>query len=220
MPLSIYGVKFTAAERQARYRARKRGEHVPDVIRRNTPEERKAKKAQWEEANKERVRELGKRWRDANRELLRERQAASRAANRERNRTYQKRYYDANREEIRARTNPMTIAWRQANPEKVREGAAKGRRRRQAAIKVCAHASCLVIGPIQLAWMVNPHRCYLCGVAVQLGARVNDPSKCEMDHVVPITRGGLHCAENLRPTCRPCNRRKHTKLLSEMGIAA
>jgi 5-methylcytosine-specific restriction endonuclease McrA len=28
------------------------------------------------------------------------------------------------------------------------------------------------------------------------------------DHVVPISRGGLHCRENIAPACGPCNHSK------------
>lgn len=36
------------------------------------------------------------------------------------------------------------------------------------------------------------------------------------DHVVPLSRGGTHTEENVRPTHAQCNLRKHDKLLSEM----
>lgn len=35
------------------------------------------------------------------------------------------------------------------------------------------------------------------------------------DHVVPITRGGHHTADNLTPSCKSCNSSKSNKLLSE-----
>jgi 5-methylcytosine-specific restriction endonuclease McrA len=37
----------------------------------------------------------------------------------------------------------------------------------------------------------------------------------EIDHVIPLSRNGLHILANLRPTCRFCNRSKGAKLLSE-----
>jgi 5-methylcytosine-specific restriction endonuclease McrA len=33
----------------------------------------------------------------------------------------------------------------------------------------------------------------------------------EQDHVVPIARGGQHRADNVVPTCGPCNQRKGTQ---------
>lgn len=37
----------------------------------------------------------------------------------------------------------------------------------------------------------------------------------EVDHVVPLSRGGLHCVGNLMPLCRSCNASKGNKLLVE-----
>lgn len=39
--------------------------------------------------------------------------------------------------------------------------------------------------------------------------------KIEIDHVVPLARGGKHEPENLAPACRSCNRSKGASLLSE-----
>jgi 5-methylcytosine-specific restriction endonuclease McrA len=214
------GAKLTRAEYAARYRARRRGEDVPDIRRRRTPEERKAYKAEWTRANAERVSASQKAWRDRNRELLRARQAESRAANRDRNRAYQAKYYQAHREDIREQANLRTVRWRAENPDRARESATRTRLRRQALTTTCEHVACLALGATTVAWSVNPHRCYLCGTPVRLHAKRIDSDRCEMDHVVPITRGGLHCAENLRPACAPCNRLKSNKLLSEMGVAA
>jgi 5-methylcytosine-specific restriction endonuclease McrA len=35
----------------------------------------------------------------------------------------------------------------------------------------------------------------------------------EVDHAIPLARGGIHCLANLRPACRSCNRRKWAKPL-------
>lgn len=39
--------------------------------------------------------------------------------------------------------------------------------------------------------------------------------KLECDHVIPVSRGGLHNDENLVTACLKCNRSKSDKLLSE-----
>lgn len=36
-----------------------------------------------------------------------------------------------------------------------------------------------------------------------------------IDHVIPLSRGGLHQIDNLLPACRSCNSHKHTKTLKE-----
>ena len=34
-----------------------------------------------------------------------------------------------------------------------------------------------------------------------------------IDHVIPLSKGGLHCLSNLRPSCQSCNLSKHNKSL-------
>ncbi len=41
------------------------------------------------------------------------------------------------------------------------------------------------------------------------------PRSAEVDHVVPLSRGGSHGPDNLAIACRPCNRSKSNKLLHE-----
>lgn len=50
--------------------------------------------------------------------------------------------------------------------------------------------------------------CYLCG-------RLLD-GDIHLDHVVPLSRGGVHSSANLRPTHATCNLRKGDKLLEEL----
>lgn len=41
------------------------------------------------------------------------------------------------------------------------------------------------------------------------------PCSAEIDHVMPLSRGGTHDIANLAVSCRPCNRSKSNKLLHE-----
>lgn len=52
--------------------------------------------------------------------------------------------------------------------------------------------------------------CYLCGKL--LGRR-----EITLDHVIPLSRGGSHTAENLRVCCHTCNVRKKDRLLEELA---
>jgi 5-methylcytosine-specific restriction endonuclease McrA len=55
------------------------------------------------------------------------------------------------------------------------------------------------------------HRCAYCG---QGGLRLTQ------DHVIPLSRGGAHTADNVVPACRPCNRRKGTRTPLELMMLA
>lgn len=35
----------------------------------------------------------------------------------------------------------------------------------------------------------------------------------EVDHIIPLSRGGKHCIENVQPLCRSCNAKKSDKIL-------
>jgi 5-methylcytosine-specific restriction endonuclease McrA len=54
--------------------------------------------------------------------------------------------------------------------------------------------------------------CYLCGCEVTQRTYT-------MDHVIPVSRGGLHEWGNLRCACRRCNSRKGAKTLEEYRSA-
>ena len=57
------------------------------------------------------------------------------------------------------------------------------------------------------------HRCQYCGLTVQDGATL------EVDHMKPLSKGGLDRMSNLITTCRECNRSKRDKNL-ELPIPA
>lgn len=150
-------------------------------------------------------------YRARHREVVRTRRAVFEAS------PHRKAYIAEHRDAIAARLAAWRIshqeelaAYRVAHAEQYRES-----QRRATAIRrgapLCGHPSCLAIGPAQLAWQTNPHVCYICGTPVWQGVNLH------MDHVVPVSRGGVHCADNLRPACGPCNHRKYNKLLTELA---
>ncbi len=105
-------------------------------------------------------------------------------------REYRKRYYAEHRADAIMATN----AWRKENPDKFRDVAIAYRERRRLR---------LVGGNItakQWRELLNIYgnMCLRCG----------DTKKPTMDHVVPISKGGLHIIENVQPLCRSCNSSK------------
>lgn len=53
--------------------------------------------------------------------------------------------------------------------------------------------------------------CYLCGKNL-------DREEMQIDHVIPLSRGGSHTLKNTRIACRFCNNRKGNYLLSELDF--
>ena len=105
-------------------------------------------------------------------------------------------WYHRNRE----RAIETSLAWIQAHPDEARVQTQRTRLRRQQ-----------VLGSITaLEWRAKLEefdgRCAYCG----------EPAEpVEMDHFIPVSRGGEHWVANVLPACRPCNRSKGQKTLEE-----
>lgn len=124
----------------------------------------------------------------------------------------QARYRDKNREKIHATLavidkRPHRIAyrkrWREEHPDLVRVMNRKAQLKRKLALAVnggfCTpaqwHARCVFYG-----W-----RCAYCGKQLDRGT-------VEIDHVIPVAKGGTGWASNLVPACRSCNAKKHDRM--------
>lgn len=63
-------------------------------------------------------------------------------------------------------------------------------------------------------------RCYLCGCDTPKDLRgTYEPNAPEVEHVVPIARGGKDAYDNVRCSCRQCNGIKGDRTLEEIGGA-
>lgn len=61
--------------------------------------------------------------------------------------------------------------------------------------------------------------CYLCSVKTPKKLRgTHEPNAPEVDHVIPIARGGSHTEDNLRCCCRRCNVTKSDRMLGDMQL--
>lgn len=148
----------------------------------------------------------------ANKERYRVRSLAWHAANPEKVRESQRRYLYANwTERVEAFRR-----WRLANPEKARQQSKRYQARHADEIRerdnqkrvrrLSVHSE-----PIdyRALWAQSKGICYLCGEAL-------DSSNVHFDHVIPLSRGGTHTMDNLKPTHPSCNQRKWSKLLAEL----
>lgn len=108
-------------------------------------------------------------------------------------------YQMAHRESVLAKVR----AWKRANPDKV----LAWRRDRSARLR---GAGVVRLTAAQWREIVEYFggRCAYCGVEAPL----------TQDHIVPLSRGGGHVADNVVPACGSCNSRKHTKTLIEFAL--
>jgi hypothetical protein len=99
-------------------------------------------------------------------------------------------YYVNNTEKVRQ----QTAAYQRSHPEQVRAYQKNRRSKRQQTVNDFTYE--------QWTEMLEffKHRCAYCG---------KKPSKLEMEHMTPISKGGAHTASNIVPACRTCNAKKH-----------
>lgn len=63
-------------------------------------------------------------------------------------------------------------------------------------------------------------RCQLCGVKTPKSLRgKNQPRSPELDHIVPLSKGGEHTPWNTQCLCRKCNRAKSDTAAGQLGLA-
>ena len=179
----------------ARDKARDQYRQLDAAARTNYYESRKAHVSQWKVTHPERARELN---------------AKSSAAAKQRNPDYFKQYYATNQERRRSAAR----AWYRANSEHhiavakryqaahLEQTREKGRR--NAATRRARQLE-------QFVEVVDPRVVFrrangLCGICRE---PVEPASRWEVDHVIPLVRGGTHSYDNVQLAHRSCNRRKH-----------
>lgn len=121
-------------------------------------------------------------------------QKAWRIANPDRVAEYGRRWTGANPDKVRAKNARL----RAANPEKYRLIAHMADTRRRTRERDAPGFATLE--QIMARWEYFGGRCWMCG-----------GEATETEHVKPLSKGGSQWPANLRPSCRPCNRRKLAK---------
>lgn len=142
------------------------------------------------ETRDDHTRELQRAWRSRNLERARRIAREYRAKNRDKVRAWQRQWYAENKD--------WYPEWRAKNPAAVREA----NHRRRSATKDPSPETLARIAEI----LTEP--CSYCDAAEGI----------EVDHIVPLSRGGKHIASNLAPACGFCNRSKNDKLLEEWVV--
>lgn len=143
-----------------------------------------------------------------------ERAAAWKKANPEKHKANTARYRDKYRERRRADSLIRYYKQMEENPEKVREQRRKNKNtdkgRAYQRIANYRRRSLPMSKEVRDWWLAlkNP----LC-------AYCNSALATEIDHVIPVTRGGTNESDNLVAACRRCNARKNNKTAEEFLAA-
>jgi len=136
------------------------------------------------------------------------------ARNKEKRREYEKQYWDKRRDERRAiiirSHNKNSIHHKEVRKKylKTEKGIEMHRRQTQKRYALKKMAFLEDVNPKDV-FDSQGGVCYLC-----LG--VFEFKDMELDHVIPISKGGKHCKSNCKMACKHCNRSKGAKLPEEM----
>ena len=158
------------------------------------PEKSRANAAKWQKANPEKRRSQDAKWRKANPDKVRAGDAEWRKANPEKRRAGVAKWQKANPDKVRA----QAAKWQKANPEKRR--ATESMRRARIRNAECENGVSLETVAMRDGWL-----CYICDVETDPKLPPHHPRKAELEHVVPLSRGGSHTFANLKVACHRCN---------------
>lgn len=112
---------------------------------------------------------------------------------------YQRAYYQRNKKKARELANERKRRWRRENPIESRLQV-QARRLKMAGVVIHKKEIC--------NWQTG-----VCGICSKL-----IDGEYDIDHKIPLSRGGKHEVANLQLAHRSCNRRKHNKLPDELAI--
>jgi 5-methylcytosine-specific restriction endonuclease McrA len=163
-----------------------------------------ARTAAWRKRNPERTREIAKTGARRLRRLHPERLSKTNKKHYARIRSWRvinsDRVSEYNRKHIKKTHGAAQKRWAKANPLKLREFKARRRASESGGTVDYDMVLCLY-GMI----------CHICEQPIPTD---ND---LEFDHVVPLSRGGLHQQENVRPSHQSCNRQKSNLIKENHG---
>ena len=150
----------------------------------------------WYSKNKEKNRLRSKKWVEENKDRFLEYQKQWFADNKQHRKRYEVSWYIQNKEKVAGNNKK----WWDNNPEK--------RRLYKAAYRCKLKEQLGFVSPdiIEKLLLTQEDRCFYCS---------NDLVKYHLDHMTPISRGGLHDDSNLCLSCPSCNLRKNAKTAEE-----
>ena len=157
-------------------------------------DQQKATMLAWRETHKDEEAEYRRQYRATNKEAIKQRRKAAYDANPEKYRAQTKAYADANREKYR--DSNRSYFQSPKGHETLRRNARKRR--------VPKNSSTLTLTTADLVSRQGG-KCYYCDKAF------TKRRKAELEHVIPLSRGGLNADDNVVAACVSCNRTKSAK---------
>jgi hypothetical protein len=64
----------------------------------------------------------------------------------------------------------------------------------------------------------HARKCAVCGIRCTKPKGLNEPTEANVDHIIPLAKGGLHIESNVQLLCRSCNMEKSDKLAAGMQL--
>jgi len=222
-------------------KAREQNRKANAKYRAENREKEKARRAKYYAENKEEALAQNAKYYVDHREEILARDIKYCEENPEKIKAYQVEYRKENREKIKARM----AKWRAENPEKKR--AYNTRYQRTPKGRACSHNQCHKrrelkqrgdgLTPTEFkqiyeqTWKGQEGKCAYCGckmirfediqgTLMEKTAPTCAPNYCTIDHIVPLSKGGLHEASNIVLACRRCNRKKSDKIWEPQYLKA
>lgn len=150
----------------------------------------------WRSENQQYVLDYSREYHDNHRDQIAEKQSLRLKTDpdyAEKRRNWTREWQESNRDKARAATK----RWKDQNPESTRQLGVLRRAREHNAI----------VSDRPVTAKVQKERKALFGGCCFCGSQ----KKLTLEHIVPLSKGGLHVEENLLGSCKPCNSSKHVK---------
>lgn len=158
----------------------------------------------WRKNNPQASASIAKRYREKNREKMRQRTREWYRKNLEYNRTRKQVYRENLSEKQKARHKILARRWYSKNRPCFILAATKRKR-----LKDSQTVNLLAIKTWMREVLSRPlAQCYYCRSVVLT-------SQMDFDHVIPLSKGGLHCVSNLCVSCACCNGSKSNRSFSQ-----
>ena len=152
--------------------------------------------------NKEHYKKYQKQWKAANREYVNSRDKKYREEHPEIEFKKQKKYRETHKEQLYEKGKKYRETHRDYFKVKYKE--------RKNNIKSTNDGS-ITQALLEELLLLQDNKCTYCGCKLT-------PDNKHMDHIIPISRGGTHTADNIHYVCKGCNQSKGSKLESEWLI--